>query len=331
MDSSKPKLIESEYINSTKSKMSTETDLRYDLLADNSKLRILPKVNEKNTSDSRSSRSSKHNSESSDIDIHIDSHKDDDEDDDIMLNSEEDDINNNFTNLNFNVENNQKNTNNVPMEENPIPNVNPINNNNSSPLPKPNIRNIHLNEDEIPYEDLDSKTQRIKRLEVFTRLKHIENYLKTNNQSLSRQYTLNSDYEEMRAEVKYWTELKKTRDAVKMGKGFLMNAVTAVEFLNDRYDPFGFVLDGWSDQVKYDADNYDSVIEDIYEKYKGSGKKMDPVVKLILMLSSSAVMFHTSKQLSKTPGLDQIIGSNPEMLQKLQGSINKKRIEKLFN
>ena len=37
------------------------------------------------------------------------------------------------------------------------------------------------------------------------------------------------------------------KDGVEMAKGFLVNAVQGLEFLNDSYDPFGLKLNGFSE------------------------------------------------------------------------------------
>jgi predicted transcriptional regulator len=124
-------------------------------------------------------------------------------------------------------------------------------------------------------------------------------------------------------EVQYWTNFQKKKDAVNLGKNFMMNAITALEFMNERYDPFGLKLKGWSDQMQIGQDGYSDVFGELYEKYKSSGKKIEPEIKLLLMISASAVSFHASKKMAEQlPGLDKVLESNPELLSKLQGAIN---------
>ena len=54
-----------------------------------------------------------------------------------------------------------------------------------------------------------------------------------------------------------------------------------------------------------------------------SGKKIQPEIKLILMMSASAASFHASKKMAESiPGLDNILSNNPELLAKLQNGIN---------
>ena len=141
--------------------------------------------------------------------------------------------------------------------------------------------------------------------------------------TLTKEYTLNSDYEEMCFEVEYWNNYQSKKDGVDLGKNFMVNAVTALEFMNESYDPFGLKLKGWSEQMELNKDSYSSVFGELYDKYKSSGKKMEPEIKLILMVSASAASFHASKKMAESlPGLDSVLQSNPELLGKLQGAIN---------
>merc|ERR1712196_613574 len=168
---------------------------------------------------------------------------------------------------------------------------------------------------------LDEQTRKFKKMEKYAELLAIKN----TGIKLTKDYNLNSDYEEMCFEVQYWANYQKKKDAINLGKNFMMNAVTALEFMNERYDPFGFKLKGWSDQMQIGLDGYTPVFGQLYEKWKGSGREMAPEIKLILMISASAVSFHASKKMAESlPGLDKVLESNPELLSKLQGTINEK-------
>ena len=90
-----------------------------------------------------------------------------------------------------------------------------------------------------------------------------------------------------------------------------------MEFLNDKYDPFDFHLQGWGEHMSVEVDSYDDVLEELYEKYKGTGKGMPAEVKLLLLLTASAGAFHFSKTQSSIPGLEQTLKKNPELVSKL--------------
>ena len=76
-------------------------------------------------------------------------------------------------------------------------------------------------------------------------------------------------------------------------------------------------------EMELNKESYSSVLGELYEKYRSSGKKMEPEIKLVLMISASAASFHASKKMAESlPGLDSVLQSNPELLSKLQGAIN---------
>jgi len=80
----------------------------------------------------------------------------------------------------------------------------------------------------------------------------------------------------------------------------LLLSVQGIEMMNTRFDPLGVDLDGWSEAMGYSLENqeYDEVMAELYEKYKGRGQ-MSPEVKLIFMIISSATMFTISKKITK--------------------------------
>jgi hypothetical protein len=104
----------------------------------------------------------------------------------------------------------------------------------------------------------------------------------------------------------------------------LMAAVTGLEFLNNRFDPFDFKLDGWSEQVNENIDDYDEIFGELHEKYS-SKAKMAPELKLLFQLSGSAIMLHMTNTMFKSsmPGMDDIMRQNPELMQQFtQAAVN---------
>jgi hypothetical protein len=155
---------------------------------------------------------------------------------------------------------------------------------------------------------------RMKKIEMLRKLCEI----KTKGFSLSKEYDFNSSLEEMEYEYQLLRSFADKRNGVKVFKGGLLQAVSVVEFLNDKYDPFDFHLSGWGEHMSVEIDSWEDVLEEIYEKYKGSGKKMAPEIKLLYLIIASASAFHfTKSHASKLPGLDSVLASNPGLLSKL--------------
>lgn len=155
---------------------------------------------------------------------------------------------------------------------------------------------------------------RMKKIELLRRLSEI----KTKGFQLTKDYDFNSSIEEMEYEYELLKSFADKRNGVKMYKNILLQATSVMEFLNDKYDPFDFHLSGWSEHLSVETENWDDVWEEIYEKYKGTGKKMAPEVKLLYLIIASASAFHFSKSFSsKLPGLDSVLQSNPGLLSKI--------------
>lgn len=76
----------------------------------------------------------------------------------------------------------------------------------------------------------------------------------------------------------------------------LMFCVSTIEMFNNKYDPFSVDLDGWSNVIMSQKDDYDLVFEELYEKYH-SKMAVAPEFKLIAMVAGSALMFSLQKSL----------------------------------
>jgi hypothetical protein len=196
---------------------------------------------------------------------------------------------------------------------NVIPNIPP-------PITKPNIIQVPIQPvnntvivDDKP-KPLTQQEIRMKKIELLRKLCEI----KSKGYQLSKEYDFNSSLEEMEYEYELLRSFADKRNGVKVFKNGLLQAVSVIEFLNDKYDPFDFQLSGWGEHMSVEIDSWEDVLEEIYEKYKGSGKKMAPEVKLLYLLIASGSAFHfTKSQSNKLPGLDSMLASNPSLLSKI--------------
>lgn len=142
-------------------------------------------------------------------------------------------------------------------------------------------------------------------------------------------FNLNSDLEEMRLEYNKLLKEKELDNSVKFSRKMLMAFVTGSEYLNNRYDPFSIQLDGWSDQVHDNITDYDDIFEELHEKYKSTGKKMPPELRLLISLSGSAFMFHLTNRMfkeQKLPDVENVLKSNPELMKQFQQAAAKEYI-----
>jgi hypothetical protein len=114
-------------------------------------------------------------------------------------------------------------------------------------------------------------------------------------------------------------EEKQKSNSIKFGGNMLMAAINAVEFLNNKFDPFDIKLDGWSEQINENLTDYDDVFGELHEKYK-SKATMAPELKLLFQLGGSAMMVHMTNTMFKSamPGMDDILRQNPDLMKQFQ-------------
>jgi hypothetical protein len=140
---------------------------------------------------------------------------------------------------------------------------------------------------------------------------------------LPRKFSMQSDLEEMRSEYHRILREKEVDASVRFQRKMMMAMVTGIEFLNGKFDPFSVQLDGWSEQVHENITDYDDIFEELHEKYKSSGKKMAPELRLLMSLSGSAFMFHLTNSMFKQtqlPGVEQVLRSNPDLMKQFQSA-----------
>lgn len=141
---------------------------------------------------------------------------------------------------------------------------------------------------------------------------------------LSKRYTIDSPLSEMKSEYEAHTEEREKKNSVGFQGRMLMAAVTGLEYLNSKFDPFDVKLDGWSEQVNENIDEYNEIFEELHEKYK-SKAKMSPELKLLFQLGGSAIMLHMTNTMFKSslPGMEDIMRQNPELMDQFtQAAVN---------
>ena len=133
----------------------------------------------------------------------------------------------------------------------------------------------------------------------------------------------------MRQEYNKIIQYKDIDSSVRFQRKMLMAFVTGTEYLNTRYDPLKIKLDGWSEQVHENIEDFDDIFEELHMKYKSKGKAMPPELRLFISLSGSAFMFHlTSKMFkeSSIPGVEEVLKANPELMKQFQNAAAKQFI-----
>lgn len=120
--------------------------------------------------------------------------------------------------------------------------------------------------------------------------------LKTKGYKLTKEYDFNSSIEEMQYEYELLKSFAERRAGIKLYKNTIINVTNVVEFFNSKYDPFKIQLEGWAEHMSVEVESYDEVLEELYEKYKGSGRTLPPEIRLLILIGFSASAFHFSKK-----------------------------------
>lgn len=173
------------------------------------------------------------------------------------------------------------------------------------------INSIHLEDEGKKAENL-SKEQILK--EKFEILRKLDT-LETKGATLSKKYTMDSDLNEMKGEYEFLMNEKEKQNSIKFQGKVLTTMITGLEFLNSKFDPFDVKLDGWSEQINENVDDFDEIFAELHEKYK-SKAKMAPEIKLLFQLASSGIMIHMTNTMFKSslPGMDDIMRQNPDLM-----------------
>jgi hypothetical protein len=150
--------------------------------------------------------------------------------------------------------------------------------------------------------------------EKFVYLRKLE-ALEQKGVRLTKQYSMESNLDEMKGEYEMIVSEKEKSNSVKFQGKMLMACITGLEFLNNKFDPFDLKLDGWAEQVNENITDYDEIFSELHEKYH-SKAKMAPELKLMFQLAGSAIMLHMTNSMFKSsmPNMDDYFRQHPEVM-----------------
>jgi len=111
---------------------------------------------------------------------------------------------------------------------------------------------------------------------------------------LTKKFSMNSTLSELKFEYELHKNEMEIEMSVKFQQKLLVAAITGLEFVNKKFDPIGAKLEGWSESIMDNLDDYDSVFTKLHEKYKHRAD-LPPELQLLVTLAGSAFMFHMTK------------------------------------
>jgi hypothetical protein len=159
---------------------------------------------------------------------------------------------------------------------------------------------------------LSPDEERKKKIDLINKL----NRLETKGYTLSKHFSMDNALDEIQLEYDRLVDAKNLEGSIRFQRQCLMGAVTGFEFLNGKFNPFDWQLEGWSESVHENIEDYDEVFEELYDKYKGRGN-MPPEAKLLMTLVGSGFMFHMSnsffRQKMANVAPSDIFRQNPDL------------------
>ncbi len=135
---------------------------------------------------------------------------------------------------------------------------------------------------------------------------------------VAKHFTMDNSLDEIKQEYLRLVDARNLEASIRFQRQMLMGVVTGLEWMNGRFDPFDLKLEGWSESVHENQEDFDEIFEELYDKYKDRGK-MAPEMRLVMALAGSGFMCHVSNSFFRTkmPSMDEVLRKNPELARQM--------------
>jgi hypothetical protein len=160
----------------------------------------------------------------------------------------------------------------------------------------------------------DPEAEKREKIEYINKLQRLE----SKGFPVTKHYSLDNSLDEIKQEYTRLVDARNLEGSLRFQRQMLMGVVTGLEYVNNRFDPFDVKLDGWSESVHENVEDFDEIFEELYDKYKDKGK-MAPEMRLMVALAGSGFMCHVSNTFfrQKMPSMDDVLRKNPELARQM--------------
>ena len=163
-----------------------------------------------------------------------------------------------------------------------------------------------------PTNRMDPEEEKKEKIDILNKLQRLEG----KGLQVSKRFTMDNTLDEMKGEYLRLVDSRNLEASLRFQRQALMSVVTGLEWANGRFDPLDIKLDGWSEAVHENVEDFDEIFEELYDKYKDRGK-MPPEARLMMALAGSGFMCHVSNTFLKSRmssvSADDILKSNPDL------------------
>jgi hypothetical protein len=94
------------------------------------------------------------------------------------------------------------------------------------------------------------------------------NRIESKGYTLSKRFTMDNSFEEIKMEYDRLVDTKNLEASLKFQRQCMMGVVTGFEYLNGKFNPFDWQLDGWSESVHENIEDFDEVFEEFTDGYE---------------------------------------------------------------
>lgn len=144
-------------------------------------------------------------------------------------------------------------------------------------------------------------------------LRQLGSYAKRGGK-LSRNWSLEDSFKAMLYELEIIKGIKQEENTVKWMKGAFTTIVWGLELGNKAINPFDIDLEGFSQHVDRNIDEYDDIFTELYEKYNKDGKGMSVELRFLMMFGGSLIQYSLQKKmLGSFGGLGDMLNDNPSI------------------
>ena len=160
----------------------------------------------------------------------------------------------------------------------------------------------------------DFEKEKQEKIEYLNKLQRLE----SKGFPISKRFTMDNNLEEIKQEFTRLVDARNLESSLRFQRQMLMGAITGLEWMNNKFDPFDVKLEGWSESVHTNVEDFDEIFEELYDKYKERGK-MPPEMRLMMAVAGSGFMCHVSNSFfrQKMPTMDDVLKNNPQLAKQM--------------
>jgi hypothetical protein len=160
----------------------------------------------------------------------------------------------------------------------------------------------------------DFEAEKQEKIEYLNKLQRLE----LKGYPVSKRFTMDNTLDEVKQEYNRLVDARNLEGSLRFQRQMMMGAITGLEWMNDKFDPFDIKLQGWSESVHTNIEDFDEIFEELYDKYKERGK-MPPEMRLMMAVAGSGFMCHVSNSFfrQKMPTMDDVLRNNPMLAKQM--------------